>query len=104
MGQGADRTESPFADDGCRLGIGRRRIASHRSLPGELSPAVLDDQAGRACARAHGVSLVGTLGVILLAQQQGLIERARPWVMQAQAAGLFLSPTLVAKVLASIGE
>jgi len=48
--------------------------------------------------------VIGTLGVILLAQQRGLIGQARPWVMQAQAAGLFLDPALIAKVLASIGE
>ncbi|KAB2922196.1 MAG: DUF3368 domain-containing protein [Candidatus Contendobacter sp.] len=71
---------------------------------GNARTAVLDDQAGRACARAQGVSVIGTLGVILLAQQRGLIGQARPWVMQAQAAGLFLEPALIAKVLASIGE
>lgn len=84
------------------LGAGESQVIAH--CLGNSHIGVLDDQAGRACARAHGVPLVGTLGVILLAQQQGLIKQAHPWIMQAQAAGLFLSPGLVTKVLASIGE
>ena len=84
------------------LGAGESQVIAHCLRHSRT--AVLDDQAGRACARAQGVLVVGTLGVILLAQQRGLIGCARPWVMQAQAAGLFLSPALVSKVLASIGE
>lgn len=82
------------------LGAGESRVIAH--CLGNARTGVLDDQAGRACARAHGVSLVGTLGVILLAQRQGLIAQARPWVMQVQAAGLFLEVALVAKALASL--
>jgi predicted nucleic acid-binding protein len=66
--------------------------------------AVLDDRAARACARAHGVRMIGTLGVILLARKNGLIARARPWVDRAQSAGLFLDPALVSQVLSTIGE
>lgn len=84
------------------LGAGESQVIAH--CLGHSRIAVLDDQAGRACARAHNVPLVGTLGVILLARQRGLIKQANPWIMQAQASGLFLSPGLVAKVLASIGE
>ena len=84
------------------LGAGESQVIAH--CLGNARTAVLDDQAGRACARAQGVSVIGTLGVILLAQQRGLIGQARPWVMQAQVAGLFLDPALIAKVLASIGE
>jgi predicted nucleic acid-binding protein len=84
------------------LGAGESQVIAH--CLANPRTAVLDDQAGRACARAHGVSLVGTLGVLLLARQQGLIAQARPWVMRAHAAGLFLDPALIAKALASIGE
>ncbi len=84
------------------LGAGESQVIAHCLV--NAHKAVLDDQAGRACARAHGVSLVGTLGVILRAQQQGRIVQARPWVMQAQAAGLFLDPALITKALISIGE
>ena len=84
------------------LGAGESQVVVH--CLGNARIAVLDDQAGRACARAHGIPVVGALGVILLARQQGLIKQAHPWIMQAQAAGLFLSPGLVTKVLASIGE
>lgn len=84
------------------LGAGESQVITH--CLGKAHTAVLDDQAGRACARAHGVPLIGTLGVILLARQRGCIAQARPWVMQAQAAGLFLNPALIIAALASIGE
>lgn len=84
------------------LGAGESQVIAH--CLGNGRTAILDDQAGRGCARAHGVPLIGTLGVILLAQQHGLIAQARPWVAQAQAAGLFLEPALITKALASIGE
>ena len=84
------------------LGAGESQVIAH--CLGNTHTAVLDDRAGRACTRAHGVWLVGTLGILLLAQRRGLIAQARPWIMQAQAAGLFLEPTLIAEALASIGE
>jgi predicted nucleic acid-binding protein len=86
----------------CGLGAGESQVIAHCLK--NARTAVLDDQAGRACARSQGITLIGTLGVILLAQQQGLIAHARPWVVQAQAAGLYLEPGLITQALAGIGE
>jgi len=47
---------------------------------------------------------MGTLGVILSAKRAGLIPLARPLVVQAIAAGLYLDARLVAGSLAAIGE
>jgi len=84
------------------LGDGEAQVITHGQSPERLS--VLDDRSARTCARAHGVRVIGTLGVILLARKNGLIARARPWVDRAQTAGLFLDPALVAQVLSTIGE
>jgi predicted nucleic acid-binding protein len=39
---------------------------------------VLDDLAGRRCAEAHGIPLIGTLGIVILAKRIGRIAEARP--------------------------
>ncbi len=36
--------------------------------------AIVDDLAGRKCARAHGIPLTGTLGLVLSARKSGKIE------------------------------
>ena len=92
----------PTAVTAWGLGAGESQVIAH--CLGNACTAVLDDQAGRSCARAQGIAIIGTLGIILLAQRQGLIVQARPWVMQAQTAGLYLEPALVDQALATIGE
>ena len=39
---------------------------------------VIDDLAGRRCAVAHGVPLLGTVGVVILGKRIGKIVEARP--------------------------
>lgn len=65
---------------------------------------ILDERAGRACARALGVGVVGTLGVLTLAKRAGLIEEVRPAIDGLLGAGYHLSADLVAVVLEEVGE
>ena len=53
---------------------------------------VLDDRAGRRCAEAHGVRLLGTLGVVILAKRIGRIAAARPIIEELRRA-VFTSQT-----------
>jgi predicted nucleic acid-binding protein len=46
-----------------------------------------DDAAGRAEARRRGISVVGTLGVLLLAKRKGLLPKIRP-VMESMVGHL----------------
>lgn len=62
-------------------------------LEGDGRQAVLDDMAARRCASALGVRVVGTIGLLLLAKQQGLIPAMRPALRSVEEAGLFLSNT-----------
>lgn len=68
------------------------------------SRAVLDDLEARRCAQSLGVSLIGTLGVVLRAKRKGVIERARPVVEHLRRVGLYASDTLVEQALAHLGE
>ncbi|MFN0061124.1 MAG: hypothetical protein ACKVPX_01205 [Myxococcaceae bacterium] len=55
------------------LGAGETAvIATGLSRPG--STLILDDAAARACARAFGLPITGTLGVVLRAKRAGKIE------------------------------
>jgi predicted nucleic acid-binding protein len=43
--------------------------------------------------------LTGTLGVLLAAQQRGLITDLQPSIAALQAAGLYFQPSLISRVL-----
>ena len=77
-------------------------IAAALQIPGCL--LIIDDRAGRAEAKAHGLSVIGTAAVIGLARVQGLIPAARPLLEQLQPAGYFIHPHIVEAVLRDIGE
>lgn len=66
--------------------------------------AVIDDLAGRSCAIGLGLPLRGTLGLILVAKQRGVIAAARPVVEAVRRTGLYLSERVIAAALAEVGE
>jgi predicted nucleic acid-binding protein len=65
---------------------------------------VLDDRTARRCARALGLPLIGTLGVIVRAKQRGVIQAAAPIIRAVLDAGLYYGDEGVARLLAGIGE
>lgn len=67
--------------------------------------AILDDRRGRRVARALGIPVTGTLGLVVEARRRGVIPAARPVVEQLlQRTAWHLSPELVNSVLARVGE
>ncbi|MEZ4729891.1 MAG: DUF3368 domain-containing protein [Caldilineaceae bacterium] len=60
---------------------------------------VIDERKGRRYAQRLGLALTGTLGILLLAKQEGLIPTVAPLVKQLEEAGLHLSADLVQRVL-----
>lgn len=77
-------------------------IAAALQSPGSL--LIIDDRAGRAEAKAHGVQIIGTAGLIGLAKLRGLVPAARPLLEALAPAGYFLHPSVIAAVLADLGE
>ncbi|WP_019990109.1 DUF3368 domain-containing protein [Rudanella lutea] len=66
---------------------------------------LLDDQEGRAKATELGLPVIGTLGVLLQAKQQGLLTRLRPHLDDLISKAKFrISETLRTRVLALAGE
>jgi predicted nucleic acid-binding protein len=85
------------------LGRGESQVlALAGTHPG--SRAVLDDLEARRCAQSLGLSLIGTLGVVLRAKRKGVIERARPVIEHLRRVGLYASDSLVERALAHLGE
>jgi len=68
------------------------------------SRAIIDDLAGRRCAAALGISVVGTLGVVLRARRHGVISAARPVIEDLVAAGMYLSREVLDRALDLVGE
>ncbi len=84
------------------LGAGESAVLA---LAVELrATAVVDDAAARAAARALGVPLIGTLGVVIRAKRRGLVPSASSVIADLRAAGLYLDDTVVRVTLERIGE
>lgn len=66
--------------------------------------AILDDAAARTCAKALGIKVMGTLGVVLRAKRKGIIPSAGNVLKSLQVAGLRLDNAMVRSVLEGIGE
>jgi predicted nucleic acid-binding protein len=76
------------------------------SLALELGPSqiILDDQPARRLARRLGLSVVGTVGILLAAKRLGQLQRVQPALDDLLRAGFFLSPELYQRVLIQAGE
>ncbi len=67
--------------------------------------AILDDAAARRCARSFAISTKGTLAVVLLAKQRGLISSAASVLRQLREGGFRLDDTTIQRALAeTVGE
>jgi predicted nucleic acid-binding protein len=77
-------------------------IVPDRTWVCDASPVIL--LAGRRCAKDLGLSLTGTLGVVLLAKEDGLIDEVAPIVKALTDVGLRASDALVGCVLREAGE
>ena len=65
---------------------------------------VLDDLAARRCAVAHGVAVIGSLGVVLRSKHRGLLDEAKPWVTKLIEAEMFMDARLLELALEPVGE
>ena len=72
--------------------LGGRGEAEVIGVALELENAIvlIDESAARAYARSRGLRVVGTVGVVLHAKRQGLIERATPLLDDLRQRGFWL--------------
>lgn len=84
------------------LGAGESQVISFCVQGGRW--AVLDDRMARRCIGAHGLQMIGSLGMILRAKRFGVIESARPWAYKLRENGMFVDSELVERSLVAVGE
>ena len=65
---------------------------------------LLDERKARRIAARIGLSIAGTLAVLLRAKQQGFITAIRPYIVQMQSQGRRFHPNLIARLLEEAGE
>jgi predicted nucleic acid-binding protein len=86
-----------------RLGAGESSVlALAAEHPG--TEAIIDDLAGRKCAASLNIPVRGTLGIVLVAKNRGLIPKARPVIEDMMSAGLYLSTKVLNETLRRVGE
>ena len=89
---------------GLSIGLGRGE-SDAIALAVELGCLILlDDKLGRGAARAAGLSVIGTGGLLLAAKARSLVPSVSPLLDQLHAVGYHLSDELVAKILELAGE
>ncbi len=85
------------------LGRGESEVLSFAiNNPGYT--VVIDDLAARNCAYSLHLPMLGTLGILLLAKKDGLIEYIAPLIHLLQLADMRLNSALIVKILALAGE
>jgi predicted nucleic acid-binding protein len=86
------------------LGRGETAVLSYAlSNPGWI--AILDDRIARNCARSYSIPFKGTLAVVILAKQQGVIDSAVRVMRSLQIAGLRLDDAVIRQALKqTVGE
>jgi predicted nucleic acid-binding protein len=66
---------------------------------------LVDERRGRRTAAAAGLTVIGLLGVVILAKRSGLIDFAKPVLDELiQIARFWVGPELYAEVLSELGE
>jgi predicted nucleic acid-binding protein len=85
------------------LGLGESQVLTWiHNNPGY--EGILDDRAAKIAALALGMLTRGTLGVILLAKQEGKIEAAKPIFAQLIQVGFRVSTQVLESALRLVGE
>ena len=97
-----DPLQIPGALAQVRLDDGERSALALALLRGAV--VLVDERRGRACAVDLGLHVLGTLGLLVRAREQGLVDRVRPLADALLASGYYLARPLVDRTLASIGE
>jgi len=85
------------------LGAGETQVLAH-ALAHKAERVVIDDLEARRCAKALGLGIIGTLGIVGRARAMGLIDQAEPVVRRLREIGLYASDELVRRLLKEVGE
>lgn len=64
---------------------------------------VLDDLVGRKCARAFGLRVIGTVGLVIDAYRRGHLKDVREALLDLRASGMWISDAVIDRALSLAG-
>ena len=74
------------------------------AIENENSLLIIDERKGRLVAKRMGVSIIGTLGIIIKAKEKGIIEVIKPILEKLEAVQFRISLKLKKQILDKVGE
>jgi len=86
-----------------RIGPGEREAIA-LALEVKATWLIMDDLAGRRLAHSLGITVIGSVGLLLRAKAQGLIPAVRPLMAAMQREDFRISERVFAAILAAAGE
>jgi len=86
-----------------RLGAGEREAIA-LALEMQATELVMDDLAARRLAQSLGLSIIGSLGLLLRAKDAGLIPAVRPLMLAMQSDEFHIAENLFEGILKAAGE
>ena len=85
------------------LGLGElEAITLYKKLDADV--LLIDDNRAKKYASLNGVKVIGSLGILIKAKEQGYIERVKPFLDEIQKSEVYISQKLLEKVLEICGE
>lgn len=91
-------------DDILGLDIGDSHALMLALQMGSAVPILLDDLPARRAGERHGLSVVGSAGLALIAKRRGFIPAVRPVLQELLDAGLYLSDRVYFELVENAGE
>ncbi|MGA1826620.1 MAG: DUF3368 domain-containing protein [bacterium] len=65
---------------------------------------LIDDKRARKVAKLNQIKVTGSLGILLLAKQEGLISAVKPFLDQLRTSDIFINENLIVKILILANE
>ena len=88
-----------------KMGLGQGElegIALYKNKEADF--LLIDDRRAKNFAKLNGINVIGSLGVMILAKDKGLIEFIRDDLEKLLDSDLFISQSLIDRVLFEVGE
>ena len=86
-----------------RGGTGEAEVISWAVVDPRFT-AILDDHRARTLATRNGVRVLGSLRIIVIAKQRGVISLAKPALEKLRGAGAYVTDDLIDRAIALAGE
>ena len=82
------------------LDIGEAAVI-HTALTEGIITVAIDELKGRRVARLHGLQVTGSLGMLVMLYQQGVVPSIEQAIQRIQDKGIFLSERIIQEAIAA---